>query len=106
MFVKQFTIDDWQEYKAIRLEALAALTKTSMADRTHKDPRRTFPVAVLLVIKNAFFGLYEGGALIGCAGVVTDRSDKTERTALLIGSYIREDFRGRKLSRLLYAARI
>ena len=56
--------------------------------------------------KHAFFGLYDGKNLIGSAAVFTDRDDKTERTALLAGNYIREAFRGRKLSRYLYAARI
>jgi RimJ/RimL family protein N-acetyltransferase len=107
MFVKQFTIDDWQEYKAVRLEALAAHENVYGGSYAQESAWSDSQWQFLLVSeKNAFFGLYEGGALIGCAGVVTDRSDKTERTAVLIGSYIREDFRGRKLSRLLYAARI
>lgn len=107
MFVKQFTIDDWQIYKAIRLEALAAhesLYGNSYAlESSWRDSQWQY---LLSSDKNAFFGLYDGAELIGCSVVFTDRSDKHGRTALLAGSYIREAWRGRGLSRLLYAARI
>ncbi len=107
MFVKKFDVDDWQTYKDIRLEALSlhenVYGNSYAVESSWSDSQWQY---MLGSQKNAFFGLYDGKKLIGNSAVFTDRNDKKGRTALLAGSYIREDYRGQKLSRLLYAARI
>jgi GNAT superfamily N-acetyltransferase len=107
MFVKKFNENDWQVYKAIRLEALSRhedvyggsfAGEAALGDDYWQD--------ALARDEQAFFGLYDKGILVGSAGVYTDRDDKTGRTAKLVGGYIREAYRGQGLSRLLYEARI
>lgn len=52
------------------------------------------------------FGLFDGARMIGITAVFTDREDPSGETAFLAMSYIGPEYRGRKLSRLLYQARI
>lgn len=107
MFVKQFEARDWPIYKAIRLEALARHENvyggSYKGESAWSDSQWEY---MLGKSDQAFFGLYDGRKLVGSTCVFTDRTDKSGKTALLAGSYIREDYRGRKLSRLLYAARL
>lgn len=105
MFIKQFTADDWQTYKAIRLEALARHEDVYGGSFTGESAWSDSQWQHMLDSpKNAFFGLYDGKKLIGSTVVFTHRD--LDKTALLAGSYIREEYRGKGLSRLLYAARI
>jgi len=52
------------------------------------------------------FGLFDDARMIGITAVFTDREDPSGETAFLAMSYILPEYRGRKLSRLLYQARI
>lgn len=107
MFVRQLTAADWQAYKSVRLEALsrhAAVFGISLeAERTREDGSWK---DMLSNGTQAFFGLYDGREIVGITGIITDSYVKNSRTAILIASYIREEYRGRRLSHLLYAARI
>lgn len=107
MHIKKFEAQDWRIYKAIRLEALAlhghVFGGSLAAESAWSDSQWEY---MLGKSDYAFFGLYDGRTLVGSTCVFTSRDDKTGRTALLAGSYIRENYRGRRLSRLLYAARI
>lgn len=107
MLVKKFSAGQWRDYRAIRLEALSLHAdvygnslelEKSWSDRHWQE--------MLSDGRHAFFGLYDGDGLIGCTAVFTDRNDASGKTALLAGSYIREDYRGRGLSRKLYEARL
>ncbi len=107
MRIEQFNTRDWKAYKAIRLEALSLHAdvygnslelEQSWSDQHWQD--------MLDDDRHAFFGLYDGNDLIGCTAVFTDRNDASGKTALLAGSYIRQDYRGRGLSRKLYEARL
>lgn len=105
MLVKKFNSGDWNSYKAIRLEALrlhADVYGTSyaeMASRQDDEWKR-----IVSENNSAFFGLYDNDTVIGTGGVFTQ--DEAGRTGMLIGGYIRKEYRGRGLSRLLYQARI
>ncbi|PZO88541.1 MAG: hypothetical protein DI626_01550 [Micavibrio aeruginosavorus] len=107
MRVKQFNAKDWRQYRAIRLEALSRHAdvygnslelEQSWSDEDWHD--------MVGDARHAFFGLYDGDELVGCTAVFTDRNDISGKTALLAGSYIRQDYRGRGLSRKLYDARL
>lgn len=107
MFVRKFEKHAWREYKAIRLEALSfhedvyggsLKDETGWADSVWAD--------MFAHDNYAFFGLYDAAALVGIACVFADRNDKSGRTALLAGAYIREAYRGKGHSGLLYEARI
>lgn len=107
MFVKQLGASAWRTYKAVRLEALAAHEDKFGSSYAHEAAWSDSQWEYMLGKSGqAFFGLYDRKSLIGCTGIVTDRNDKSGKTAILIASYIREEYRGRRLSRLLYAARI
>src|SRR5690606_29692872 len=54
----------------------------------------------------AVFGLYNDEKIIGIGGVFSSKSDVSGQTAILAMGYIEPEYRGRKLSRLLYEARI
>ena len=105
--VKQFEAKDWPIYKAIRLEALARHENVFGGSFAGESAWSNSQWEYMLGRSDqAFFGLYDGKELIGSTCVFTARDDKSGKTALLAGSYIREEYRGKKLSRLLYAARL
>jgi RimJ/RimL family protein N-acetyltransferase len=52
------------------------------------------------------FGLFDGKHLIGITAAFTWREDPSGETALLAMSFILPEYRGRRLSRLLYQARL
>lgn len=105
MFVRKLMPQDWPLYKTMRLEALRlhgdvyGTSYKEMADRTDAEWE-----AILAQEDSAFFVLFDGDGIIGIGGVFTQ--DKSTRTGMLIAGYIREAYRGRGLSRLLYQARI
>lgn len=107
MFVKKFEKDQWQEYRAVRLEALSLHEDVyggSFREESAWDDAKW--AAMFAEDRYAFFGLYDDATLIGIACVFADRSDRTGKSALLAGAYIREEYRGQGLSGLLYEARI
>lgn len=55
---------------------------------------------------NAIFLIYEDETPIGITCVSVDRNDATKKTALLWGSWLAPDFRGKGLSELMYQTRI
>jgi len=99
--------DEWQSFKAIRLEALQKEPGVfgGILDIEKNQPQDYWEDWVHSG-KTRCFGLFHGDAMIGCTGIVTDRTDATGTTALLIASYIQEAHRGRGLSGLLYKARL
>jgi tRNA(Arg) A34 adenosine deaminase TadA/RimJ/RimL family protein N-acetyltransferase len=55
---------------------------------------------------NQAFGLFDGQGLIGITAVFAAKDDPSGETASFVMSFILPDYRGRGLSRLLYAARL
>ncbi len=107
MFVRKFEKDEWQAYRALRLEALALHEDVYGGSYKGESAWDDAQWADMFAESRfAFFGLYDDDALVGSACVFADRSDKTGKSALLAGAYIKEDYRGQGLSRLLYEARI
>jgi len=105
MFVRKFEAADWAEYKAMRLEALHLhedVYGTSYNDMLSRPDAEW--QTMLGKDDQAFFGLFDGDTVIGIGGIFTHNSEI--RTGILIAGYIREAYRGRGLSRLLYQARI
>lgn len=101
--VRPFAEHEWQKMKTIRLEALKnepgnfggnyadnlALSDEEWQQRLQKSDQK-------------FFALCAGDEIVGMTGVYL----KTPEEATLIASYIRAEYRGKGLSRLLYEARI
>ena len=105
MFVRRLTPEDWPLYKEIRLEALrlhSDVYGTSYKDMCERPDAEW--ESILSQQDAAFFGLFDDQAIVGLGGVFTQ--DKSTRTGMLIAGYIREEYRGKGLSKLIYQARI
>jgi RimJ/RimL family protein N-acetyltransferase len=104
--LKRFVADDWQVFKAIRLEALqnepgnfgahygidAARSDEEWIGRLKRDDYW------------AFWGLYDGNECIGLTGIEKNEEDRS--CADLVASYIRMGYRRMSFSELYYDARI
>lgn len=105
MFVRHLKAQDWPLYKHIRLEALRLhedVYGTSFKEMCERHGSEWEDI--VSQTDSAFFGLFDSDAIVGTGGIFTHKTE--ERTGVLIGAYIREAYRGRGLSRLLYQARI
>jgi RimJ/RimL family protein N-acetyltransferase len=98
---------DWQAFREIRLSALqtepGVFFSSYLAELALEPPEWQARIAGP---GRVVFGLFAGDDLIGITGVVTDRDDPTGTTAMLAMSYIRPDYRGRRLTALFYEARL
>jgi RimJ/RimL family protein N-acetyltransferase len=105
--VKQLAIDDWQDFKEIRLESVRLHNDVlGMSYDVESNKDDSYWKDVLSDIYNgAVFGLYDEEKIIGLTGVFRHREYRAD-TAILVMSYIRKDYRGLELSDLLYKARI
>jgi RimJ/RimL family protein N-acetyltransferase len=105
MFVRKLSREDWPLYKKIRLEALrlhSDVYGTSYKDMCERPDAEW--ESILLQEDAAFFGLFDDQTIVGLGGVFTQ--EKSTRTGMLIAGYIRADYRGRGLSKMIYQARI
>jgi RimJ/RimL family protein N-acetyltransferase len=105
--IKLLTENDWREFSQIRLKALRSDPKVfgSNYERearfTETDWRER-----LQSKESAIFMLYSGENPIGITGVSIFRDDPTGKTAILWGSWLDPQFRGKGLSELMYKTRI
>lgn len=105
--IRKLDEDDWPIFKEIRLKALATdpfvFGSTLSAESKRSDDQwREF----LRSPKYGVFALFANEVPKGITGIVVDRNDPEERTALLWGSWLSPDVRGNGLSRMLYESRI
>jgi RimJ/RimL family protein N-acetyltransferase len=104
---RALTTQDLETFRQIRLRALRehpdvyATSYGEAAARTERDW-----IEILDGKGKCMFGLFDGDRLIGIAAVFTSREDPSGRTGLLAMDYIDPLYRDRRLSRLLYQARI
>lgn len=103
--IRPFHIEEWEEIKQIRLAALRdtpqffagtleqALQKTEEDWKSHTNNP-----------KNCVFGLFDGEAVIGCTGVFTSRENPEH--CVFGFTYLKPEYRGQGLSKLMYEARI
>jgi RimJ/RimL family protein N-acetyltransferase len=103
--IRRFIPQEWEVYKAIRLEALQSepgmfgnsyTTEAAYEDFIWKD-RLANP-------RVACFGLYEDDQLIGLTSIFSETDQKDD--AYMTQSFIRKAYRGHHLSRILYDARL
>jgi RimJ/RimL family protein N-acetyltransferase len=105
-YLRKFSSNDWTAFKAMRLEALQT-EPDKFGGRYMEEAARTDQEWIDQLNKNnywAFWGLYAGDTCIGLTGIVEMRNDAT--CALLIASYIRNEYRGKGLSSLYYKVRL
>lgn len=105
--IRRWTVDDWQVFKAMRIEAVThhanyfGTGREKALDAGDDYWKNTLTDAY----NGAVFGLYDGDIAIGLTAAFRHKDHK-ENTIMLGMSYIREEYRGNGLSDLLYNARI
>ena len=105
--IKKISENDWQKFSLVRLKALETDPKVFGSSYeieslfTEEDWRSR-----LRAKDNAVFLLYDDETPIGMTAVSVDRNDSSGKTALLWGSWLAPEYRGKNLSDLMYKARI
>lgn len=105
--IRQLTEDEWQEFSEIRLTALKTdplvfgsnyERESQMSEEEWRERLRAKDTAIFLICENK--------APIGMTAVSIDRNDPTKKTALLWGTWLAPEYRGKGLSKLMYKTRI
>jgi RimJ/RimL family protein N-acetyltransferase len=105
--IRQINENDWREFSKVRLKALQTDPNVFGSNYeleskfTEADWKSRLPAE-----DSAVFLIFAGDEPIGMTGVSVWREDETKRTALLWGSWLEPDFRGKGVSELMYEARI
>lgn len=107
IYIRRWSEDDWEVFKAMRLEAVKDHSNVFLdnIDMASQYDDGYWIDTVGDSYNGAIFGLYDGNNVIGLAGVFRYRESKKDSVVFGM-SYIRENYRGRGLSKLLYKARI
>jgi GNAT superfamily N-acetyltransferase len=98
-------VSEWELFRDFRLMALKdapGAFATSFSDAARRTPEAW--QSIVSGPTNQVFGLFDGEHLIGIAGAFATKDDPLGQTATLVMSYVLQNYRGRGLSRLLYAA--
>ncbi len=105
--IRPLMMDEWRALRRVRLRALS-LHPCYFAWTVEKAAAQpeSFWHDYLKGNDKCVFGLFDGANLIGITGVFTHRDYPDGKTADFGMSFIEPDYRGQKLSRLLYQARI
>lgn len=105
--IRPLTVDEWELYREVRLQALQSdpgVFGGRYDDERHKSQSEW--QKTLANPKEAVFILFDGKKPIGITGIGYDRHNPADNTALMWGSWIHPDYRGRGLSSRLYQARL
>ena len=103
--IRQVTTQDFTTFRSLRLEAL--LKEPHLFGATHEQESRISDDEWRERIENpksAFFILLSDGTPVGVTGILTNKENEDQ--AILIASYIKQDFRGLRGSTFLYEARL
>lgn len=105
--IRKLTEDDWQKLSRIRLKALQSDpfvfgSSYEKESQFTEDDWRTH----LQSNDSAVFVIFEDKTPIGMTGISVFREDATNKTAILWGSWLKPEFRGKGLSDLMYKTRI
>jgi RimJ/RimL family protein N-acetyltransferase len=105
--IRQLQKNDWQDYRAIRPEALKAHPDLYSSNYAKESEYTNTLWQDRLTDKTCgIFGLYDGSKIIGLTGVITLNNDPKTNTAIFVMSYIHPDYRGQGHAQKLYKARI
>ena len=105
--IKKLAENDWHEFSRVRLKALKTDPNVFGSSYeteslfTEEDWRSR-----LSAKDNAIFLICDDETPIGMTAVSVDRNDPSGKTALLWGSWLEPEYRGKNLSRLIYGTRI
>jgi len=91
----------------VRLRALKS--DPSVFGATYEDKTKMADGEWQTILKNqdeAIFGIFNGAALIGLTAISIHRDDPEKKQALLWGSWLELEYRGRGVSKMMYEARL
>lgn len=105
--IRALQLDDWEDYRAIRIRAVEMHTGYFLADpeETRNQPE-SFWKDNLNGDGKCVFGLFDGNKIIGLCGVFTWREDPSGKTGVMAMDFIDPEYRGQGYVDLLYRARI
>lgn len=103
--ISRLTEADWRIFSQIRLKALQT-DPTVFASTYQKESQFTETDWRSRLNNNTVFLLCDGSNPIGLTGVSVYLEDTTGKTAIFWGSWLESDFRGKKLSNLMYRTRL
>lgn len=105
--IRALSSDDWREFRMMRLMALKMHPQYFLWKyETVVNEPESFWRENLSRSRQQIFGLFDGYHIIGITGVFTHRDYSDGKTADFGMSFIEPAYRDRKLSGLLYNARI
>jgi RimJ/RimL family protein N-acetyltransferase len=106
--IRQLTENDWREFAQVRLKALVTdpLVFGSSYEKESQFTEADWRSRLEPSDDSAVFMLFDDETPIGITGVSVFRDDPTGETAILWGSWLEADFRGKGLSGLIYNARL
>lgn len=106
--IRQLTAEDWRVFSQVRLRALKSdpLVFGSNYEKESQFTEADWRSRLEQSDDSAVFMLFANKTPIGITGVSVFRDDPTGKTALLWGSWLAPDFRGKGLSELMYKARL
>lgn len=107
MEIRRLVRTDLDAYFALRLEMLRAAPDAFLM--TEEEARAQGPDFYAGVLErarpeNAIYGVFDGGTLVGAAGVYGEDRPKTSHKATLWGMYVRPAVRGKGFSDALVTA--
>ena len=97
---------DWEDYRKIRLEALAKLSHLFCPSRDEGKFSEADWKERLSNPNAAIFGLYHSSKVVGLSAIVRELNKPDAVRAHLVSSYIQEEHRGKGLSKLFFESRI
>ena len=105
--IRRLSADDWLAFSQIRLTALKTDPRVfgSNYERESQFSEEDWRNS-LNKNDSAIFMIFDDETPIGMTSISIDREDPTGKTALLWGSWLAPEYRGKGLSDLMYRARI
>lgn len=105
--IRRLRPDEWQDFRRLRLEALShdpgAFVRSMAEELARPDGHWR---EMLESDDGAIFGLFAGEMLVGITAVFVDYAIPARDTAGLGMTWLHPDYRGRNVSRLIFAHRI
>lgn len=105
--IRSLIESDWEALREIRLCALR--TEPGVFFRSYEeevDKSDDEWKAWARGGESQMFGLFDGERLVGITGAAPLREDPTGATAVLVATYILPEYRGRRLTSLIFDARL
>jgi len=104
--VRRLVVADAEALRALRLEALQASPEAFNASHEEEAARpfTWFESVATGPGRNAMFGAFHDGALVGMAGFVAGERLKERHKGTLVGVYVQPAYRRRRLARRLVEA--